>query len=78
MPDLYIFSSCVNLVRELKGYFWGSGDSPRKSDDHALDALRYYLMSKPKGAVTEKKKTPVQRDKERRIRALGKTGRTYL
>ena len=69
-PNLYIFSSCVNLIRELKGYFWGSGDVPRKSDDHALDALRYYLMTKPKGSGVPTEKTAVQRDKERRIRAL--------
>ena len=48
LPNLYIFSSCVNLIRELKSYFWGSGDSPRKVDDHALDEMRYYLMSRPK------------------------------
>lgn len=40
LPSLYIFSSCVNLIRELKSYFWGSGDVPKKTDDHALDAFR--------------------------------------
>lgn len=47
VPKLYIFEGCVNLIRELKGYFWGEGDVPKKRDDHALDELRYYLMSRP-------------------------------
>lgn len=44
---LYIFRNCVNLVRELKSYWWGEGDRPVKKDDHCLDALRYYLMNRP-------------------------------
>ena len=39
-PNLYIFSNCVQLIRELKGYYWGSGDTPRKADDHSLDDFR--------------------------------------
>lgn len=46
-PKIFIFKNCVNLIRELKGYWWGSGDCPIKKDDHALDELRYYLMTKP-------------------------------
>ncbi len=69
-PDLYIFSSCPNLIREFKGYFWGSGESPVKRDDHALDELRYYLMTKPKNMHTGEGKTAIERDKERRIRRL--------
>ena len=68
-PDLYIFSSCVNLIREFKSYFWGNGDSPVKRDDHAMDELRYYLMTKPKNMHTAEK-TAIERDKERRIRRL--------
>lgn len=45
-PQLYIFSTCVNLIREIKSYFW-NGDVPKKKDDHALDELRYYIMSRP-------------------------------
>ena len=40
LPDLYIFSSCPNLIREIKSYFWGSGDAPVKRDDHAIDDVR--------------------------------------
>ncbi|MBO5525402.1 MAG: terminase family protein [Clostridia bacterium] len=68
-PNLYIFSSCVNLIREMKGYFWGSGDRPVKKDDHALDELRYYLMKKPYN-VEKEIKSPVQLDKERRYKRL--------
>jgi len=44
---LFIFKTCVNLIREIKGYFWGHNDAPVKKDDHALDELRYYIMSRP-------------------------------
>ena len=44
---LYLFPNCVNLIRELKTYRFGDGDLPKKTDDHALDELRYYLMTKP-------------------------------
>ncbi len=67
-PRLYIFENCVNLIRELKGYFWGEGDVPKKRDDHALDELRYYLMTKPRAASAATAMTAVQRDKERLIR----------
>lgn len=69
LPNLYIFSSCTNLIRELKGYFWGKGDSPVKRDDHALDELRYYLMSRPANTPPVHQ-TEVQRDKERKARRL--------
>lgn len=44
---LFIFKNCVNMIREIKGYFWGNNDAPVKRDDHALDELRYYIMSRP-------------------------------
>ena len=47
VPKLFVFRSCVNLIRELKSYRWGDGDTPVKRDDHCLDELRYYLMSFP-------------------------------
>jgi hypothetical protein len=77
-PNLYIFSGCVNLIRELKGYFWGSGDVPKKTDDHCLDALRYYLVSRPKKLPTAEEKSVIQKDKERRIRAVSRKGKSEL
>ena len=80
LPDLYIFSGCVNMIREFKSYFWGSGESPVKRDDHAMDELRYFLMSRPRpAAIEESEKSEVLRDKERRIRRLmaARRGRRY-
>mgnify|MGYP001081983583 FL=1 len=64
-PKLYIFASCVNMIREIKGYMWADNDMPVKRDDHAMDELRYYVCSL--GAVSARKQTlsAVQRDKER-------------
>ena len=67
-PRLYIFENCVNLIREIKGYFWGEGDLPKKKDDHALDELRYYLMTKPRAEPPAPVLTPVQKDKARLMR----------
>ncbi len=68
MPNLYIFSNCVNMIREIKSYFWGSGESPVKRDDHAMDELRYYLMTRPRPAHDAP--SAVTRDINRRIREL--------
>ena len=64
-PKLYIFASCVNMIREIKGYMWADNDVPVKRDDHAMDELRYYVCSL--GAVSARKQTlsAVQKDKER-------------
>lgn len=69
-PRLYVFSNCVNLIREIKGYFWGEGDVPKKRDDHALDELRYFIMSRPEPYVEKTRKSEIQLDKERLIRRL--------
>ncbi len=74
LPNLYVFKNCVKMIAEIKGYFWGSGDSPKKVDDHSLDELRYYLMSRPKKTAPPEEKSEIQRDKERRIWRL-KIGR---
>lgn len=67
---LRIFKNCVNLIRELKGYFWGNSDAPIKRDDHALDELRYYLMTKPKPASLPYEKSVIQKDKEKLYRQI--------
>ena len=71
-PRLYIFSTCVNLIRELKSYRWGAGenDAPKKVDDHALDELRYYIMTKPENSAPKKQKTIIEKDKERLFRII--------
>lgn len=72
LPNIYIFKSCVHLISELKGYYWGSGDTPRKVDDHSLDEMRYYLMTRPKKTPLAVKKSEIQKDKERLTRRLKK------
>ena len=67
---LYIFRNCVNLIREMKNYRWGKEDAPVKYDDHALDELRYYLMTKPENIPVKPAKTLVQLNKERLYRKI--------
>ncbi len=65
---LFIFKNCVNMIREIKGYWWGNNDAPIKKDDHAMDELRYYIMSRPENALKpEIVPTTVQLHKERLI-----------
>lgn len=59
IPKLYITRNCVNLLYEIKRYRWSvwaekkarfdknKKDEPHKKDDHALDAMRYLIMSRP-------------------------------
>ena len=67
-PRLFIFEGCTNLIREIKAYRWGDGDRPVKTDDHCLDELRYYLMSRPAPTKPEQQKSDIALDKERLIR----------
>lgn len=67
---LFIFKTCVNMIREIKGYFWGNADSPIKKDDHSMDELRYYIMNKPTLAKQNIEKSIVQKNKERLYRKL--------
>ena len=67
---LFIFSSCTNLIRELKNYYWGDGDKPIKTDDHALDELRYYIMSRPEPPTIKNEKTEIQKNKEKLYRQI--------
>lgn len=50
------FSNCVNLIRELPVMQYDPHDreDARDGDDHAPEALRYGLMSRPAAAETEK------------------------
>ncbi len=69
-PRLFIFKNCVNLIREFKSYWWGEGDNPKKVDDHSLDELRYYIMTKPCLTPQKPIKTSIQKDKERLFRKI--------
>lgn len=67
---LFIFKTCTNLIRELKTYHWGNSDIPVKKDDHSLDELRYYLMTKPENKKRLQEKSVVEKEKEKMIRRL--------
>ena len=71
-PDIYIFDNCVNMISEFKTYFWASGDVPVKRDDHCMDELRYFIMSRPKPPEKRGEVSPVLRDKLRRIKDLNR------
>ena len=50
-PRLQVVSSCSNLIRELQGIplsKTNSEDVDTNASDHAYDALRYLLMSRPR------------------------------
>lgn len=69
---LFIFKNCVNLISELKSYWWGNDDAPIKRDDHCLDELRYYLMSR-QNLLTNRQssdKNLIQKNKEKLIKKL--------
>jgi hypothetical protein len=57
-PRLFIFDTCSNVIDELVKYRWAElspgsqstkneKEEPVKKDDHAVDALRYAIMSRP-------------------------------
>lgn len=70
-PKLYIFKTCTNLIREIKSYWWGKNDRPKKVDDHALDELRYFVMSQPAPSVPVKEpQSEISLDKERLLRSV--------
>lgn len=67
---LFIFNSCVNLIKEIKSYRWGKGETPIKENDHSMDELRYYIMSRPENKRPPKAKSIVELEKERLIKNL--------
>lgn len=72
-PKIYIFKNCVNLIRELKSYWWAEGDRPRKCDDHSLDELRYLVMSLPSNSKPKRLlKNEIQKDKEELIKKFNR------
>lgn len=62
-PSLYVFKSCPKLIGEFKRYRYGEDDRPRKQEDHALDELRYFVMSRPLPPGQPESLNEIQRDK---------------
>lgn len=61
-PKFYVFSNCVNLIREIRGYHWpmaiGAGQRMRNPkelpvdfENHAIDAVRYAVYSDARGSA---------------------------
>jgi len=78
---LYIFKDkCPNLCREIQHWRYkehtevqektrNDSESPVKKDDHAVDALRYMIMTRPnKPQIKEQQKTRIQKDIENLLR----------
>lgn len=72
---LFIFKTCVNMIREIKGYRWGNSDSPIKKDDHSMDELRYYCNQKTDVKPPAVELNEIQRDKARLYRNILRSGR---
>lgn len=39
-------TACRDMVLEFGGYVWDQGDQPLKENDHAMDAMRYFVNTK--------------------------------
>lgn len=60
IPMLYVFSQCKDFIRTIPSLVYSSirvEDVDTKGEDHAYDAARYFLMSRPIGG-----KPPCERD----------------
>ncbi len=75
LPDIYVFDTCKNMIEEFSGYCWADGDSPVKRDDHCMDELRYYIMSRPSAPRGGECGNAIYEDKMRRIRRLKSAGK---
>jgi phage terminase large subunit len=58
LPKLFVFNTCENTIEEFENYRWkekaptqaqdlNEPDMPEKANDHAMDALRYFVVSYP-------------------------------
>ncbi len=70
---LFIFKNCVNMISEFKSYWWGNNsENPIKKDDHCLDELRYYLVSKNKFNTSRIQMSEIEKDKVKLIKSINK------
>ncbi len=84
-PRLYVFdvTGTADLRREIPDYRWrdlspsqerdrDQPEEPRKKDDHACDALRYLVMSRPRPTVRDRRLAdpdPAERREQRQFSA---------
>jgi phage terminase large subunit len=56
-PGLYVSSECVNTIKEFNLYSYpenANSEEPMKDYDHAMDAIRYFVVNWRRGYVTQK------------------------
>ena len=64
-PKLQIFNTCPNLIREIQSIPLSKNnpeDVDTHASDHAYDALRYMIMSRPRMVSTFDKLRGLKRD----------------
>jgi hypothetical protein len=68
-PKLFIAGHCQNLIKEFQNYSWedpkddvNAKERPKKLNDHALDALRYFIYEHKKVKVKKKPRPFVPED----------------
>jgi phage terminase large subunit len=82
-PKLFIFNTCTHLIDEISRYRYAEiplsrvgtvaeKEEPMKIDDHACDALRYLIMSRPEPYVS-----PEDWYKERKVDYNSLEGRLH-
>ena len=77
MNKLKIHSSCINLISEFESYAYADpkpdhneNENPIKDNDHALDALRYALVTNSADNVlTQEQRARLYRESQRNLRA---------
>lgn len=70
-----IFKNCVNLIRELQDYRWKDAidqvedrkEEVVKKNDHACDALRYFITTREKASEVPEKKPVYEHKKEKSL-----------
>ena len=85
--ELFIFETCRNLIKELETYRWkdrkrldlNAPEEPVKMNDHAVDALRYFILSRPYEPKYPKfRRVLVEREKQlQRVGGVRKEGDWY-
>lgn len=75
-PKLFICENCVDMIREMKKYRWKATETGREEpngvDDHAMDELRYFIMSQPSPAKFKERRemSVIEKDKAAKMERL--------
>lgn len=90
-PRVFVSSRCHSLITEIPDYRWqdlsptaerdrDQPEAPRKKDDHAVDAFRYGIMSRPRPFRTEISTDEAERrasPRDRRAQTAGLIDRVW-